>query len=187
MKSVLWALSVAAFAVVAGCGGREPAPAGGKGGQEMGQIEMTSPAFTQGQAIPKRYSRYGDDVSPPLAWSGIPDGTREIVLICDDPDAPVGTWVHWVVYGIPATSAGMKEGVPKDATLADGAKQGKNSWGEIGYGGPQPPSGTHRYVFKVYAVDSPTGLTPGATKQQVIAAIDGHVLARGELMGTYAR
>jgi len=187
MKTLVRVLSIAVFVAVAGCAGKEPAPVGGKGGQEMAEIKVTSPAFTQGQAIPKRHSRYGDDVSPPLAWTGIPDGTKEIVIICDDPDAPVGTWVHWVVYGIPATHAGMEEGIPKDETLTDGSKQGKNSWGEIGYGGPQPPSGTHRYFFKVYAVDKPTGLEPGATEKQVIAAIDGHVLAKGELMGTYAR
>jgi len=187
MKSGVLVFAAGMGLALVGCGGKEPAPVGGKGGQGMAKIEVTSTAFEPGAPIPKRYSRYGADVTPPLAWSGVPEGTKEIVLICDDPDAPVGTWVHWVFYGMPPGCTGLGEGFPRDKVLEDGSMQGKNSWGEIGYGGPQPPSGTHRYFFRVYAADAPTGLKPGATKGEVLKALEGHVIGKGELMGTYAK
>ncbi len=151
-------------------------------------IEVTSTAFQQGMSIPKQYTGDGVDQSPPLHWSKPPSGTKSIALICDDPDAPVGTWVHWVLYNLPAQTHELEAGVPTTATLASGAKQGKNDFGKIGYGGPAPPKGkAHRYFFKVYALGVSVDLAAGATKAQLEAAIKGHVLAEGQLMGTYKR
>ncbi|MFW6163414.1 MAG: YbhB/YbcL family Raf kinase inhibitor-like protein [Planctomycetota bacterium] len=156
----------------------------------MPEIKVTSTAFTTGAAIPPKYTGEGEDISPPLSWSGVPDEAKEIVLICDDPDAPTAEpWVHWVVYGIPPTETGLPEGVAKTETLDNGAKQGMNTFPKLGYNGPMPPPGhgVHHYHFKVYAADAPTGLAPRATKKDVLAAIDDHVLAQGELIGTYER
>jgi len=160
-----------------------------QGGKAMA-ITVTSTAFAQGKPIPKRHTGEGEDLSPALAWMGVPEGTKEIVLICDDPDAPTAEpWVHWVIYRIPPTATGLPEAVPKQEKLPDGSKQGKNSWPRLGYNGPMPPPGhgTHRYFFKVYALDALTDLEPGATKRDVLKAIDGHIVAEGELMGTYER
>ena len=161
-----------------------------KGGKSM-TITVTSTAFEPGKSIPKKYSGDGDDVSPPLAWSKVPEGTKELVLICDDPDAPVGTWTHWVLYKIPADTTSLPEGLPREKTLKTpaGAVQGVNSWpsDNLGYRGPKPPSGTHRYFFRLYALDAPVTLPPGADKKALTAAIKDHVLAGGELMGTYKR
>ncbi len=153
-------------------------------------IQVTSPAFTAGASIPRKHSGEGDDLSPPLAWSGLPEGTQAVAVICDDPDAPTAEpWVHWVIYDLPPAAAGLPEGVPSQETLADGTKQGLNTWPRLGYNGPMPPPGhgPHRYFFKVYALDAPTGLEPRATKSDILAAIDGHILAQGELVGTYER
>lgn len=150
-------------------------------------IQVTSSAFTEGGSIPSKYTCDGANVSPPLKWTSIPDATKSIALISDDPDAPRGTWVHWVVYDLPASLRELPEAVPPDKTLANGGKQGTNDFGKIGYGGPCPPSGTHRYFFKVYALDKALGLAPGATKAQLLKAMEGHVLAEGQLMGKYAR
>lgn len=148
-------------------------------------ITVTSPAFAQGERIPKKhaYRPEGTNVSPPLQWSGVPAGAKELALLCDDPDAPTNEpWVHWVLYKIPATATGLKEGA------ANGVA-GENSWEEGGYGGPMPPAGhgTHHYHFKLFALDAPTNLKPGATKKDLLKAIQGHVLAQGELVGTYSR
>lgn len=150
-------------------------------------LELTSTAFDQGAGIPTRYSCDGEDISPPLVWSDPPDGTKGLALICDDPDAPVGTWVHWVLFDIPADARSLPEAVTADAQLADGSRNGKNGWGKLGYGGPCPPSGTHRYLFKLYALDTTLGLPASAGKAEVEAAMEGHVLAQAELMGTYTR
>lgn len=158
-------------------------------------IQVTSSAFVQGQPIPKKYTGEGADVSPPLAWTNVPAGAKELVLICDDPDAPVAEpWVHWVIYKIPATVTSLPEGVARKDKPSDpaGAVQGKNSWpaGEnIGYRGPMPPPGhgVHHYHFKVYALDTTVDAAPGLDKKAVLAKIRGHVLAEGELMGTYER
>ncbi len=151
-------------------------------------IVVTSTAFQQGMAIPKQFTGDGADVSPPLSWSEPPSGTKSIALICDDPDAPRGTWVHWVLYNLPAQTRALDEGVPTTTTLASGAKQGKNDFGNIGYGGPSPPQGKpHRYYFKLYALAVEVDLAPGATKAQLSDAMKGHVLAEGSLMGTYQR
>jgi len=150
-------------------------------------FELTSSAFAAGESIPRKYTCDGDDVSPPLEWTDPPAGTQSFALICDDPDAPVGTWVHWVVYDLPAETRGLPEAVPADADLPGGGRSGENSWRRLGYGGPCPPSGTHRYFFKLYALDTVLGLDAGAGKKQVLKAMEGHVLAQAEVMGTYSR
>ena len=148
---------------------------------------LTSTAFTQGKPIPAVYTCTSRDISLTLAWGDPPEGTQSLALIMDDPDAPVGTWVHWVIYNIPAAARRLPENIPPDATLADGSLQGKNSWGRPGYGGPCPPSGTHRYFFKLYALDTMLNLPSGASKQQLLQAMEGHILAQVELMGTYKK
>jgi len=151
-------------------------------------IQLSSPAFEQGEMIPDRYTCKGEDISPALEWAGMPEGTRSLALVCDDPDAPMGIWVHWVIYNIPAETASLPEGVPASQdTLTGGAIQGTNSWGRSGYGGPCPPSGTHRYFFRLYALDSSLDLGPGATKALLLKAMEGHVLAECELIGRYAK
>ena len=151
-------------------------------------MELTSPAFQHEALIPSRYTCDGEDISPELRWSGAPEGTKSFVLISDDPDAPVGLWVHWVIYEIPPTVAGLSEAVDPDKdTLSNGARQGVNSWSRIGYGGPCPPGGTHRYFFKLYALDCNLILQPGATKAEVEKGLKGHVLAEATLMGRYTR
>lgn len=151
-------------------------------------IEVTSTAFQQGMTIPKQFTGDGVDQSPPLRWSKPPSGTRSIALICDDPDAPRGTWVHWVLFNLPPQTRELEEGVPTTATLPSGAMQGKNDFGNIGYGGPAPPRGkAHRYFFKLYALTVAVDLTPGATKAQLEDAMKGHILDEGQLMGTYKR
>jgi Raf kinase inhibitor-like YbhB/YbcL family protein len=151
---------------------------------------LTSTAFKEGAAIPVKYTCDGADVSPPLAWSGAPAGTVGFALIADDPDAPAGTWVHWVLYDLPATASRLPENVAKAETLPDlgGALQGRTDFRRPGYGGPCPPPGpAHRYFFKLYALDAPLKLKAGATKGDVEAAMQGHVLGTAQLMGTYAR
>ena len=148
-------------------------------------IQVSSPAFQQGGMIPRQYSGFGQDISPPLHWEGIPKETQGIALICDDPDAPGGMWVHWVMWNIPAQADGLAEKVPPDPNLADGSRQGITDFGRHGYGGPMPPSGTHRYFFKVYALDTQLDLPTRATKADLVKAMQGHVLAQGELMGKY--
>jgi len=150
-------------------------------------FELTSTAFGQGEPIPRRYTCDGEDISPPLQWSDPPQGTQSFALIADDPDAPMGTWVHWVLYNIPAQARGLPEAVSSDAELPDGSRHGQNSWRRLGYGGPCPPSGTHRYFFKLYALDAQLDLAAGANKKQLLRAMEGHILAQAELMGTYTR
>jgi Raf kinase inhibitor-like YbhB/YbcL family protein len=151
-------------------------------------IEFTSTAFQQGAPIPKQYTGDGGDKSPPLRWSEPPGGTKSIALICDDPDAPRGTWVHWVLFNLPAQTRELEEGVPTTATLPSGAKQGKNDFGNLGYGGPAPPKGKpHRYFFKLYALEVAPDLASGVTRAELEHAIKGHILAQGQLMGTYQR
>ena len=160
------------------------------------KIEVTSTAFGPGQPIPKKYTGEGADVSPPLSWKGVPEASKELVLICDDPDAPTKEpWVHWVLYKIPANIKGLPEGVPRQPRMKDppGALQGQNSWpkGEkIGYGGPMPPPGhgMHHYHFKLYALDAPLAATePGLEKNALLKQVQGHILAEGKLIGTYQR
>ncbi|MBN2050913.1 MAG: YbhB/YbcL family Raf kinase inhibitor-like protein [Spirochaetales bacterium] len=150
-------------------------------------MTITSTAFEDGGPIPAVYSCKGDDSSPPLTWSGAPEDTRTFVLICDDPDAPIGTWVHWVYFDIPAETTGLKEGVPSGADPSTGGVQGKNSWKRNDYGGPCPPFGTHRYFFKLYALDAVLVLGSDATKAKVEKAMEGHILAQAQLMGTFKK
>ncbi len=164
-------------------------------------IQLQSSAFRDGGLIPKVFTCDGSDRSPPLEWSGAPAAARSLALICDDPDAPRGTWSHWVVFNLPSQVNGLKEGVPPAETIpetfAEGsapvvaelakARQGTNDFRKIGYGGPCPPSGTHRYFFRLYALDSTLELGSTASRAQVLEAIKGHILAEGRLVGKYQR
>jgi len=178
-----------------GSGGSSAKSAAKAKGEKKMTLEITSTAFKQGHPIPKKYTGEGSDVSPPLAWFGLPQGTKELALICDDPDAPTDEpWVHWVIYKIPADVKGLPEGMPRKPRLKDppDALQGKNSWpaGEaIGYRGPMPPPrhGVHHYYFKLYALEAQVSAEPGLDKKALMEAIRSHILAEGELMGTYER
>jgi len=151
------------------------------------EIKITSSVFEDGGLIPAEYTCDGADMSPPLQWGVVPEGTKSIALICDDPDAPMGTFVHWVIFGLPAETRELAENIPSDETLPNGAKQGKSDFGRIGYGGPCPPSGTHRYFFKIYALDTEIALAAGASKRELVKAMEGHILGQGQLIGKYKR
>ena len=154
----------------------------------MEQISISSDAFNNGNHLPVEHTCDGEDRSPALSWNTVPAGTQSIALIVDDPDAPGKTWVHWVIYNIPANSSGLPGAVPKNKTLDDSSLQGKNDFGRIGYNGPCPPPGKpHRYFFKVYALDTTPNLKRGATKSQLETAMSGHILAQGEMVGKYGR
>ena len=141
-----------------------------------------------GQTIPTKYTCEGADISPPLQWSGVPAGVKGLALICDDPDVSVGTWVHWILYDLPITAPDLAENVPALERLPSGAKQGVNDFKRVGCGGPCPPPGKpHRYCFKLYALDAALLLKPRATKQGLLRAMDGHILAEARLGGTYQR
>ncbi len=153
-------------------------------------LTISSPAFAAGATIPVKHTCDGEDLSPRLEWNDPPAGTKALALIVDDPDAPVGDWVHWVVVDLPATSRALPEGVGGAGEIrgVEPARQGRNDFGRIGWGGPCPPPGkAHRYFFKLYALDAPLGLAAGATKAEVEKRAAGHVLARAEMFGTYAR
>ena len=150
-------------------------------------IKLVSRAFTEGQTIPRQYTCDGINISPPLEWTGLPKSAKTIAIIADDPDAPAGTWVHWVIFNLPADTLGMVENVPATEDVAGGGLQGKNDFQKIGYGGPCPPSGTHRYFFKIYALDGELPLKAGATKSEVEKASEGHIVGQAQLMGTYRR
>lgn len=150
-------------------------------------FELSSSAFAHGAAIPQAHTCDGEDVSPPLSWTSPPAGTQSFVLICDDPDAPVGTWVHWVVYNLPADVQSLPGAVAGDDDLPGDAVHGKNGWGRQDYGGPCPPGGTHHYSFRLYAMDTELDLRPGTRKAKVLRAMEGHVLTETELVGTYQR
>lgn len=159
-----------------------PMSAPQEGGQTM-TFELTSSAFGQGEAIPVKYTCDGEDISPPLGWSDPPEGTQSFALIADDPDAPVGTWIHWVLFNLPAETREL----PEQAAPPSGSQNGINSWGRTGYGGPCPPGGTHRYFFKLYALDTMLNSAAGASKEQLLQAMEGHILGQAEVMGTYSR
>ena len=162
--------------------------AGATLGQEgTRSFELTSDVFAQGQAIPSKYTCDGDDVSPPLAWTDPPAGTKSLALISDDPDAPVGTWVHWVLYNLPPATRQLREALPTDEALPDGTRQGLTDFKRTGYGGPCPPGGTHRYFFTLYALDATLPLPPAVGAKQLEQAMQGHILAQAQLMGTYRR
>lgn len=151
------------------------------------EIIVKSSAFVEGGMIPKKYTCDDADVSPPLSWNSVPEGTKSLALICDDPDAPVGTWVHWVLFNLPANVKELPENVPPQMILSNGTKQGMNDFRKIGYGGPCPPGGTHRYYFKLYALDTELSLEGSIKKADLLRAMQGHVLAEGQLMGKYQR
>ena len=178
------ALAVLATACVSDGGAR---PKSGKQGTKMA-IQLRSPAFTGGQSIPAKHTCDAEDLSPPLSWSGVPPSAESLALICDDPDAPLGTWVHWVLYGLPSTVSELPEGISTADTVLGGARQGTNDFKRTGYGGPCPPPGKpHRYFFRLYALDTMIGLEPRATKKELLQAMERHILAQGELIGRYWR
>lgn len=152
-------------------------------------MDMTimSPAFLYGGMIPAKYTADGADTSPPLYLCDVPSAARTLALVCDDPDAPGGTWIHWVLFNIPPNTREIRERIPTDARLADGSRQGVNDFGSLGYGGPAPPSGTHRYVFSLYALDCVLDLQPGCRKRDLVTALQGHILAEAQCVGQYRR
>jgi Raf kinase inhibitor-like YbhB/YbcL family protein len=153
-----------------------------------GRFALNTTAFSAGAQIPKRYRCDGEDLSPALTWKNSPAGTQSFALIADDPDAPVGTWTHWILWNIPAKTTALPGGVPKVEESVDGARQGKNDFKRIGYGGPCPPPGKpHRYFFKLYALDAKLDVKAGATRNEMEGAMKGHVLAEADWMGMYGR
>jgi len=149
---------------------------------------LSSPAFAPDGPIPRRHTCDGEDRSPALRWGDAPPATKSFALICDDPDAPCGTWVHWVICNLPASSHELPEGISREPHLSDGSIQGQNSWGKPGYNGPCPPRGKpHRYYFQLYALDVVLALDARASKPEVLEAMRDHILAEARLMGTYAR
>jgi hypothetical protein len=175
---------VMAAVLLTGCRGGEETPQETYQMKEVITMDLESTVFQHEQPIPQKYSREGENVSPPLSWSGAPEQTQEYVLICDDPDAPrPEPWVHWVVYNISADTTQLAEGNGRSFS------EGMNSWDETGYGGPLPPEGhgRHHYHFKIYAIDTNLDLEPGATKEEVLKAMEDHIVAQGELIGTYER
>ncbi|MDI3544780.1 MAG: hypothetical protein PWP68_197 [Rikenellaceae bacterium] len=150
-------------------------------------IIVKSNSFSDGGMIPAKYTCDGANISPQLSWDNAPKGTKSFVLICEDPDAPMGTFTHWILYDIPADVHELSENLPKDKILPNGAKQGIADFKKIGYGGPCPPNGTHRYYFKLYALDTLLNLEPGLKKEDILKAMNGHILAQGQIMGKYAR
>jgi Raf kinase inhibitor-like YbhB/YbcL family protein len=182
MRSMLAAVMIASVAVAARAAEKEVTVA---------QFTLSSPSFRNNHPMPAKHSCEGEDASPALKWEGAPAGTKSFALICDDPDAPGGTWVHWVIYGIGVGTTSLPENVAKtDAVGAlGGAKQGVNDFGKVGYGGPCPPRGhgSHHYHFRLYALDAELNLAGGVKRHQLEGAMKGHILAQTELVGTYQR
>ena len=182
MSAFLAALCLVSI-LLASCGAGKQPPEEGKMA-----LSVTSKVFREGERIPDKYTCQGQDISPPLAWSEPPRGTECFTLIMDDPDAPGGVFTHWVIFNIPSNSRGLPEAIPTQNQLSSGTLQGKNDFGTIGYRGPCPPAGSaHRYRFSLYALDKPLDLKPGAFKEQVLDAMNRHILAQGQLTGTYRR
>lgn len=155
---------------------------------EAFSLDLTSSKFEDGERIPDIYTCKGKDVSPPLEWKRVPKGTKSFVLVMDDPDAPLGTWIHWVVYNIPADYRYLTEDMPREMITDDGIIQGMNSFRLVGYGGPCPPPGSsHRYIFKLYALDTELQVLPGSPKGTVVKAMQGHILAEAKLTGIFSR
>lgn len=181
MRAILFAFAGAAALV-------STTPAAGPGEEAAMSLEIRTTAFDDGGTIPARFTCSAENLSPALSWTGAPEGTRAFALICDDPDAPAGTWVHWVAYDLPASAAGLPEGVRAAERMDGGGRQGRNDFGKLGYGGPCPPPGKpHRYFFKLYALSGELGLPAGATKKQVEAAMKDLILAEARLMGRFSR
>jgi Raf kinase inhibitor-like YbhB/YbcL family protein len=153
---------------------------------DAAKIEVTSTAFEDGQPVPEKYSGQGDNVSPPLQWSDVPQQTKSLALICEDPDSPSGTFTHWLVYNLPPTTASLDENVPKGQSMVYGFLQGKNDFGNVGYGGPAPPAGkVHHYLFKVYALDIILLVPAGGDRSDLLSAMNGHIIGEGDLTGTF--
>lgn len=151
-------------------------------------MEIKSDAFKEGEYISAKYTCDSINISPSLSWDKVPQGTKSFVIICDDPDAPVGTWVHWVIFNIPQNKRELKEGIPLKGVFSDGITQGVNDFGKLGYGGPCPPKGSpHRYFFKLYALDTILDLKEGAAKKEVEKAMKGHIIAETKIVGLYRR
>ncbi len=151
-------------------------------------FKIESPAFRDGEEIPDRYTCEGEDISPPIKWSDVPKGTKSMVLICDDPDAPMGTWDHWIITNLDPETDGIPESAPATSVLPGGEAHGTNSWGREDYGGPCPPSGKpHRYFFKLYAIDSDLDIPPGLNKYELMERIKVHVLEMTKTIGLYSR
>lgn len=152
------------------------------------KLQVSTNAFQPGTEIPQKFTCSGEDLSPEISWTDLPEGTQSVAVIVDDPDAPVGTWTHWMVYDLPPSIQKLAQERPRTASLDDGGLQGKNDFGNLGYNGPCPPPGKpHRYFFKVYALDQKLEIPAGATRKALDEALKGHVLAEGEVMGTFAR
>lgn len=183
-----------AGAMVLAAWARESSTVPGRGASatatQPATMPLASTAFTNGQPIPKKYTADGENISPPLSFTAVPEAAKQLALIMDDPDAPIGTWDHWILYGIPAGTKELKEGLSaqrKNVHPSD-MVEGKNSWRHNGYEGPEPPAGKpHRYYFRLYALDAPLDLKAGASKKELLEAMNGHVIAQGELMGMYKR
>ena len=149
-------------------------------------LRLTSTAFRHEGTIPDQYAKDGKNISPPLMWEGVPDRTESLVLVVDDPDAPSGLFTHWLAYGMNSATPGLKEKQPGGPELDNGGRQGLNGFGDLGYDGPKPPDGTHRYFFHLYALDTDTDLPAGLTRQEIFGCIEGHILEEATLMGRYS-
>lgn len=188
--SLILTCIVVALMLVSGCDdGDEISQEPSVDNEQVLSLTLTSPVFIDEGQIPQKYTCDNDDknISPPLEWGDAPENTRSFVLICDDPDAPGDTWVHWLLYNIPADTRTLDENIPASAQLRDSSLHGENSWKAMGYGSPCPPKGTHRYYFKIYALDTILNLESGAEKEDLLESMEGHVLAMGKLMGIYKR
>jgi len=193
-RPVAWGMALGAVLAAAGCDRRAAAPgpaaAPAPRAETPAAMHLTSPAFLDGERLTAKYTGDGADLSPPLAWTDPPAGTKALALVCDDLDAPRGTWNHWVLWNLPPDRRTLAEGVPKvgEPPGLGGARQGSNSWPRLGWGGPTPPPGTgvHRYVFTLYALDRPLDLEAGATRSALVAALEGRILARAAITGTYS-
>lgn len=150
-------------------------------------MELSSAAFKNGASIPKQFTCDGPNISPPLQWSGVPENSKSLALLVDDPDAPRGNWVHWILFNIPPDTSALPENIKKMRTIPNGARQGMNDFREIGYGGPCPPGGKHRYFFRLYALDAELTAEPGVSRASLERAMQGHIVGDAQLMGTYQR
>jgi len=192
MKQKGFAIALLATTMVAACVKQQKpssvmAPGPGQTPSPSNVFTLTSNAFKDGQPIPRQYTCDGVNVSPGLEWTGVPKTAKTITIIADDPDAPSGTFTHWVLYNLPSETMGMVENLPATQNLKSGGQQGENDFDQVGYGGPCPPSGTHHYFFKIYALDDELTLNAGAKKADVEKAMEGHIVGQAQLMGTYKR
>jgi Raf kinase inhibitor-like YbhB/YbcL family protein len=185
---MIWTSIVGALLLTAACGADSTTTPTLPENPGRMTITLESPAFSEGEAIPKTHTCDGKNVSPPLSWSGVPKSAKSLALICEDPDAPGGLFTHWILYDLPVDREKLDEAVAGgEPVVLGGVRQGKNDFGAVGYGGPCPPSGTHRYVFRLLALDQTPDLAPGASRRQLVESIRGRVVAEGKLTGRYAR